>query len=121
MLGEPTTREAVITSDVTTEWKTYHHLIVNKTESDMKFQLKELASNDMLKTMFPDLNKLAIIFYQFPLWQRQLKEAFLNEVDQELLTKQPEWKSLTYMYLMKITIGSPAELKESYLEEVVDI
>ena len=24
LLGEPTNREAVITSDITTEWKTYH-------------------------------------------------------------------------------------------------
>ena len=53
MLGDETVREAIITSDVATEWKTYRQLLVNKTESHMKLQLKELASNDMLKTMFP--------------------------------------------------------------------
>ena len=36
MLGEPTIWEGVIASDVTTEWKTYHQLIVSKPESNMK-------------------------------------------------------------------------------------
>ena len=36
LLGEPTNREAVITSDITTEWKTYHQLLVNKPENNMK-------------------------------------------------------------------------------------
>ena len=47
------------TSDITTEWKMYGQLIVNKPENNMKLQLKELASNDKLKTMFPYLSKLA--------------------------------------------------------------
>ena len=61
MLGEPTIRETVITSNVTTEWKTYHQVIVNKSESNMKLQLKELAPNDTLKPMFPNLSKLTTI------------------------------------------------------------
>jgi len=34
--GTSTNREAVITPDITTEWKTYHQLLVSKPESDMK-------------------------------------------------------------------------------------
>ena len=49
---QPTIREAIITSDVTTEWKSYCQLIMKKTESNMKLLLKELAFNDMLKTLF---------------------------------------------------------------------
>ena len=55
--GNLTSKEAIITSDITTEWKTYRHLLVSKPKNDMKAQLKELASNDMFKTLFPNLNK----------------------------------------------------------------
>ena len=51
--GNLTSKEAIITSDITTEWKTYHQLLVSKPKNDMKAQLKELASNDMFKTLFP--------------------------------------------------------------------
>ena len=46
-----TNREVIITSDITTEWKMYHQLVVSKPKNDMKAQLKELASNDMFKTL----------------------------------------------------------------------
>ena len=49
--GNSINREAIITSDITTEWKTYHQLLVSKPKIDMKAQLKVLASNDMLKTL----------------------------------------------------------------------
>ena len=78
MLRKLIIRDTVITSDVTTEWKTYRQLVVNKPESSMKLQLKELASNDMLKTMFPNLSKLATICLSIPVQQRQLKEASLK-------------------------------------------
>ena len=55
------TGKAVVTSNITTEWKTYRQLLVNKSEDNMKLQLKEFASNDMLKTLFPNLSKLATI------------------------------------------------------------
>jgi len=53
--GTSTNREAVITPDITTEWKTYHQLFVRKPETDMKAQLKKLASHDMIKTLFNNL------------------------------------------------------------------
>ena len=36
LLGEPTYREAVITSDFTTDWNMYHQLILNKPKNNMK-------------------------------------------------------------------------------------
>jgi hypothetical protein len=36
LLGEPTSKEAIVTSDITTEWKTYRQLLVNKPEDNMK-------------------------------------------------------------------------------------
>ena len=39
------------------QWKMYHQLLVSKPKNDMKAQLKELASSDMFKTLFPNLSK----------------------------------------------------------------
>ena len=64
LLDEPTNREAVITSDITAEWKTYRQLLVNKIENNMKSQLKELVCNDMMRTLFPNLYKIATITSQ---------------------------------------------------------
>ena len=36
----------------------YYHLLVSKFKNDMKAQLKELTSNDMFKTLFPNLSKI---------------------------------------------------------------
>ena len=55
LLGESITREAIITPDIVTEWKTYRHLLLKPPEDSMKTQLKELVVNDMMKTMFPNL------------------------------------------------------------------
>ena len=37
----PVMSEAIVTSDITTEWKTYRQLLLNKLEDSMKSQLKE--------------------------------------------------------------------------------
>ena len=44
----------------------YSQALVNKAKNDMKAQSKELASNDMLKTLFPNLNKLGPIRLSIP-------------------------------------------------------
>ena len=38
--------------------KIYHQLLVSKPKNYMKAQLKELAPNDMLKTLFSNLSKI---------------------------------------------------------------
>ena len=101
MLGEPTIREAVITTDITTEWKAYHQLIVNKPESKMKLQLKELASNDMLKTIFPNLSKQATACLSIPVATALVERSF----SQMKLINTPLRSSLNdknFSQLMKI-------------------
>ena len=58
MQNEEFTRPPLISSEVQTEWKTLRHFLLQKPEEDMRTQLKELASNDMIVTMFPNLNTL---------------------------------------------------------------
>ena len=59
--GNLTSKEAIITSDITIEWKMQRQLLVSKPKNAMKAQLKELASNDTFKTLLPNLNKRGAI------------------------------------------------------------
>ena len=47
--GEETVKEAMISPDITTEWKTFRQFMVKQPKENLKLQLKELATNEMLK------------------------------------------------------------------------
>ena len=118
--GNSTNREAIITSDITTEWKTYRQLLVNKPEKDMKAQLKELASNDMIKTLLPNLSKIAIICLSIPVTTASVERSFSQmKLIKTRLRSSLNDKSLSN--LMKIALESPDELTDSNLEEAVDV
>ena len=59
---------AVITSssDLPTEWKTFRRYITNQPREDIKEQLKELSTNSMMQTMFPNLSILANVCLTIP-------------------------------------------------------
>ena len=120
LVGEPTNREAVITSDITTEQKTYRQLLVNKLENNMKLQLKELVCNDMMRTLFPNLYKIGTISLSIPVSTASVERS----ISQMKLIKTQLRSSLndkSLSHLMKIAIESLAELTDSHLEEVVDV
>ena len=74
--GNLTRKEVFITSDITTEWKTYHQFLVSKPKNDMKAQLKELASNDTFKTLFPNVNKINPICPSIPTMTASVERSF---------------------------------------------
>ena len=83
----------------------------------MKAQLKELASNDMLKTLFP---KIGAICLSIPVKTALVERSFLqmNLIKTRLRSSLND-KSLSN--LMKIALESPVELTDSHLEEIVDV
>ncbi len=54
-------KAAIVSSDPSIEWKTYHQLLIKQPKDDISMQLKELLTNDMLLALFPNLHKLATI------------------------------------------------------------
>ena len=118
--GEPTYRESVITSDIITEWKTYHQLLISKPEDSLTNQIKELVCNDMMKTLFPNLHTIARISLSIPVSTASVERSFSQmKLIKTQLRSCLSVKSLSN--LMKIAIESPDQLTDQDLEQVIDI
>ena len=118
--GEETVRQALISADVSTKWKTYRQYLVKEPKENMKLQLKELAANWMLKTMFPSLNVLARISLAIPVTTASVERSFSQmKLIQTRLRSSLKDSSLSH--LMKIAIETTNKLTESELEAIVDI
>ena len=86
----------------------------------MKPQLKELASNDMIKTLFPNLSKIGAIYLSIPVTTASVERSFSQmKLIKTRLRSSLNDKSLSN--LMKIALESPDELTHSHLEEVVNV
>ena len=86
----------------------------------MKAQLKELASNDMIKTLFPNLSKIGAICLSIPVTTVSVERSFSQmKLIKTRLRSSLNDKSLSN--LMKIALESPDELTDSHLEEVVNV
>ena len=86
----------------------------------MKAQLKELVSNDMIKTLFPNLSKIGAICLSIPVTTASVERSFSQmKLIKTRLRSSLNDKSLSN--LMKIALESPDELTDSHLEEVVNV
>ena len=65
-------KAAIVSSDLSTEWKTYHQLLIKQPKDDISMQLKKLLTNDMLIALFPNWQPYACLF---PFLQHQRNEV----------------------------------------------
>ena len=86
----------------------------------MKVQLKDLASDDMMKTMFPNLYTIASISLSIPVTTASGERSFsqMKLIKTHLRERS---KNTSLSHLMKIAIESPTKLTDANLEEIVDI
>ena len=118
--GEETVKAAMISTETHTKWKTFHQLLVKQPQDTTASQLKELVSNDMLKAMFSNLNKIASIGLTIPVSTASVERSF----SQMKMIKTRLCNSLSdcsLSHLMRIAIEAPEVLSESDLEEIVDV
>ena len=85
----------------------------------MKAQLKELASNDMIKTLFPNLSKIGAICLSIPVTTASVERSFSQM--KLIKTRLSSLNDKSLSNLMKIALESPDELTDSHLEEVVNV
>lgn len=117
---EETMKLAIITPEVHSEWMTFRTLLAKKPEESTTQQLKELITNDMLVTMFPNLCKIASIGLTIPVSTASVERSF----SQMKLIKTRLRNSLsegTLTQLVRIAIESPEKLTEEQLQEILDI
>ena len=119
MQGEETVKEAMISSDITTEWKTFRQFMAKQPKENMKLQLTELATNEMLKSMFPNLNTLATISLSIPVATASVERSF-SQMKLIKTRLRSRLSDTSLSHLMKIAIESPDKLLDSDLEEIVD-
>ena len=112
-------KAAIVCSDLSTEWKTYHQLI-KQPKDDIYMQLKELLTNDMLIALFPNLHKLATICLSIPISTTSAEQSFsdMKLIKNRLRNRLTE---LSLSNLMIIVMESPEKLTDSDLEEIVDV
>ena len=73
--GTDFVQEGIISTEVSTEWKTYLPLL-SKQNGDLKSQLKELTTNEMMIALLPNLHKLAAICLTLPVSTASVEWSF---------------------------------------------
>ena len=71
--GEATMRKG---EEIRTEWKTFLQFMAKQPKQDMKLQMRELTTNDMLIAMFPNLSRLAVISLSIPVTTASVERSF---------------------------------------------
>ena len=66
MLAEESVKPALVSSDITLEWKMYHRYIAQQPKQNMKVQLKELTINSMLIAKLSNLSVTVNICLSIP-------------------------------------------------------
>ena len=105
-------------SDLPTEQKTFWRYITNQPMEDIKEQLKELSTNSMMQTMFPNLSILANVCLTIPVGTASVECSFsYTKMVKSRLRNRPGEANLSY--LMKIALESPEALSDEELEQIV--
>ena len=120
VLAEESVEPALVSSDITSEWKTYCRYIAQQPKEDMRAQLKELPTNSMLIAMFPDLSVIANICLSIPVRTASVESSFsqMKMIKTRLRNRLGE---MSLSLLMKIAIESPQKMSDRDLEEVIDV
>ena len=79
-------KAAIVSSDLSTEWKTYRQLLIKHPKDDISMQLKELLTNDMLIAIYPHLHTLATICLSIPISTASPEQSFS---DMKLIQNRP--------------------------------
>ena len=112
-------KEGIISLDVSTEWKTYRQLLSKQPKDNLKTQLEELATNDTLVALLPNLHKLACCCLSLPIGTASVERSY-SQI-KLIKTLRNRLGEFSLSHLMKIAIESPETLFDSDLEDVVTI
>ena len=120
LLGNPTVKKALISSEIHTEWITYRRHMAKQPKDNMKSQLEDMVSNDMLATMFPNLHTIAKISLSIPVATASVERS-LSQMKLIKTRLRSSLNDTSLSHLMKIAIESPDQLTDGNLDEIVEV
>ena len=113
-------KKVLIFSEIHTEWISYRRFMAMNPKENMKSQLTDMASNDMLTTMFPNLHTIATISLSIPVATASVERSF-SQMKLIKTRLRSSLKDTSLSHLMKTAIKSPDELTDSDLDERVEV
>ena len=120
--GKQYIKEGLISTETATEWKTYRHYLSKQTkDSDtIKKQLKDMSSETMMVSMFPNLSTLANICLTIPVSTASVERSFsqMKMIKTRLRNRIGE---TSLSSLMKIAMETPRKLSEEDLENIIEV
>ena len=115
--GKQYIKKGLISTEVSTEWKTYRHYLSKQPKDTFKKQLKEMSSETMMVSMFPNLSTLAKICLTIPVstassfsQMKMIKTRLRNRIGESSLSN-----------LKKIAIETPRKLSAEDLESIIEV
>ena len=69
-------KTAVISPEVHAEWIIFHNLLAKNSKDSIALQLKDLITNEMLVTMFPNLQWIVSIGLTLPVATASVERSF---------------------------------------------
>ena len=118
--GDEYTKEALISPEFQTKWKTFRSCLSKKPKGTLYFQLTELTTSDMLRTMFPNISTLANICLSTPVSTASVERSFAQmKLIKTQIRNQIGQFSLSC--LMKIAIEALEKLSHSNLDAFISV
>ena len=116
--GDEYTKEALISPEIRTEWKTFRSYLSKQPKGTLYSQLTELTTSDMLRTMFPNISTLANICLSIPVSTASVERSFSQ---MKLIKTRNRIGQSSLSYLMKIAIETPEKLSDSDLDAIISV
>ena len=100
--------------------KPFGNISPSQPREGIKEQLKELSTNSMMQTMFPNLSILANVCLTIPVGTSSVERSFshMKMIKSRLRNRLGE---ANLSYLMKIALESPEALSDEELEQIVTV
>ena len=114
--GRQYIKEGLISTEVSTEWKTYRHYLSKQPKDTFKKQLKEMSSETMMVSMLPNLSTLAKICLTIPVSTASVERSF-----SQMKMIKTRLRNSSLSNLMKIAIETPRKLSAEDLESIIEV
>ena len=120
MQGDEYTKEALISPELRTEWKTFRSYLSKQPKGTLCSQLTKLSTDEMLRTIFPNISTLANICLTIPVSTASVERSFsqMKLIKTRIRNRIGQF---SLSHLMKIAIETPETLSDAELDAIISV